>query len=313
MMVTSGLLLFFMNWKTVIRAFGTITAFLSRKTAADDPMDRIEVPGSWFIGGFIVLGALAVLLGHSLFHIKWWMGVIAVLATFFLVVVAARATGETDITPVGPLSKITQLTFGALSPGNITTNLMTANISAGATSHAGDLLTDLKSGYLLGANPRQQFLAQFSGLFFGVLSVVPAWYLLAPDVAALEKYPLPATSVWVAVAKVLSHGIDTLPGTAQLAILLGAALGVALPLLEALAPRLRPFLPSAMGLGLGWVVFFNNALAFAIGATIVMIWSSVHKRSEETYCVPIASGLIAGESILKALLAMLATAIGLAA
>ena len=36
---------------------------------------------------------------------------------------------------------------------------MTANITAGATSHAGDLLTDLKSGYLLGANPRQQFIA----------------------------------------------------------------------------------------------------------------------------------------------------------
>ena len=61
------------------------------------------------------------------------------------------------------LSKITQLTFGAISPGNIPTNLMTANISAGATSHAGDLLLDLKSGYILGANPRQQFLAQFPG------------------------------------------------------------------------------------------------------------------------------------------------------
>src|SRR5207244_6460537 len=97
--------------------------------------------------------------GHALFHIAWWMGVIAVLATFLLVVVAARATGETDITPVGPLSKITQLTFGAIQPGSITTNLMTANISAGATSHAGDLLVDLKSGYLLGAKPRQPFFA----------------------------------------------------------------------------------------------------------------------------------------------------------
>ena len=51
MMVTSGLLLFFMNWQTVVRAFGTIAAFLKRR-AGLDPMDRIEVPGSWFLGGF---------------------------------------------------------------------------------------------------------------------------------------------------------------------------------------------------------------------------------------------------------------------
>ncbi|HEY6866667.1 MAG TPA: OPT family oligopeptide transporter, partial [Candidatus Eisenbacteria bacterium] len=185
MMVTSGLLLFFMNWKTVLRAFSTITAFLKRGMGGEDPMNRIEVPGSWFIGGFLVLGAAAVFLGHSLFHIKWWMGIVAVLATFFLVVVAARAAGETDITPVGPLSKITQLTFGAISPGNITTNLMTANITAGATSHAADLLQDLKSGYLLGANPRQQFLAQFFGVLAGGLVVVPVYFILIPDVSML--------------------------------------------------------------------------------------------------------------------------------
>src|SRR5207237_6959550 len=119
------------------------------------------------------------------FHIHWWMGVLAVLLTFFLVMVAARATGETDITPTGPLSKITQLTFGAIAPGNITTNLTTAQITAGATSHAGDLLTDLKSGYLLGANPRQQFLAQFFGVLAGSLMVVPVFFILIPNLSML--------------------------------------------------------------------------------------------------------------------------------
>src|SRR5260221_10168213 len=132
-------------------------------------MDRIGVPGSWFLVGFGVLGTAALVLGHALFHIQWWMGVIAVIATFFLVVVAARATGETDITPIGPLSKITQLTFGAISPGNITTNLMTANISAGATAQAGDLLTDPKSGSPLRAPPRPQFPAPPFRVFVAAL------------------------------------------------------------------------------------------------------------------------------------------------
>src|SRR5439155_25488712 len=52
MMVTSGLLLFFMNWRSVVRAFSTIGALFQRNDQKrSDPMDRIEVPGSWFIGG----------------------------------------------------------------------------------------------------------------------------------------------------------------------------------------------------------------------------------------------------------------------
>jgi uncharacterized oligopeptide transporter (OPT) family protein len=76
------------------------------------------------------------------------------------------------------MGKVTQLTFGALSPGNVNVNLMSANITAGAATSSADLLTDLKSGYLLGANPRQQFLAQFSGIFVGTVVSVLAFALL---------------------------------------------------------------------------------------------------------------------------------------
>ena len=75
---------------------------------------------------------------------------------YVLAIVACRATGETDTTPVGAMGKITQLTYGILAPANVVTNLMTASITAGAASSSADLLTDLKSGYLLGGNPRKQ-------------------------------------------------------------------------------------------------------------------------------------------------------------
>ena len=70
------------------------------------------------------------------------------------------------------MGKVTQLIFGGLSPGNMNVNLMSANITAGAASSSADLLTDLKSGYLLGANPRKQFLAQFAGIFVGTVVTV---------------------------------------------------------------------------------------------------------------------------------------------
>jgi OPT family oligopeptide transporter len=245
MMVTSGLLLFFLQWKTVVRAFSTLTTFFTRKHSADDPMERIEVPGSWFLGGMLVLGAAAVYLGHAIFNITWWMGAIAVLLTFFLVMVAGRATGETDITPTGPLSKITQLSFGAIKPGDISTNLMTANITAGACSHAGDLLTDLKSGYLLGAKPRQQFLAQFFGVLAGGLVVVPVFFLLVPNASVLgtEQWPAPAAQTWRGVAELLSKGVGSLHPTARIGLLIGSLVGIALPLLEMAFPKQRKFIP----------------------------------------------------------------------
>ena len=49
---------------------------------------------------------------------------------------------------------------------------------------------------------------------------------------------------------------DMLPVTAVWAIVIGAILGVLLPLTAKLAPRARPYLPSAMGLGLAWVMPF---------------------------------------------------------
>jgi uncharacterized oligopeptide transporter (OPT) family protein len=308
MMVTSGLLLFFMQWKTVVRAFSTITAIFKRRTgAADDPMERIEVPGSWFIAGMAVLGAAAVWLGNAVFGITWWMGAIAVLLTFLLVVVAARATGETDITPTGPLSKITQLAFGAIKPGDITTNLMTANITAGACSHAGDLLTDLKSGYLLGARPRQQFIAQFFGVLAGGLVVVPVFFLLIPEPGLLggEKWPAPAAQVWRGVAELLSKGLGSLHPTARWGLLIGSLVGILLPLLEKWFPRQKKFIPAPTGLGIAFTINGFNAISMFIGACLALWLSKAKPRVHEEYTVPVSSGIIAGESLMGVIIALL--------
>ena len=311
MMVTSGLLLFFMQWKTVVRAFSTLAAFLRKRDSADDPMERIEVPGTWFLGGMVGLGAAAVVLGHAIFHISWWMGALAVLLTFLLVVVAGRSVGETDITPTGPLSKITQLTFGAIQPGNVTTNLMTANITAGACSHAGDLLTDLKSGYLLGARPRQQFIAQFFGVLAGAVVVVPVFFLLVPDASVLgtEKWPAPAAQVWRGVAELLSKGVGSLHPTARVGLLIGSLIGILLPLLELWFPKHKKYIPAPTGLGIAFAINGFNAVMMFLGAAAALWLSKARPRIHEEYTVPVSSGIIAGESMMGVLIALL-TVIG---
>jgi uncharacterized oligopeptide transporter (OPT) family protein len=298
------------NWRTILRAFSIFKK--GERTAQDDALAAIEVPNSWLVIGMIPITLGMVAVQYFAFHISVWLGLVSVAFSFLAALVCCRATGETDTTPVGAMGKVTQLLYSVLpgAQGVITTNLMAAGTTAAAGGAAADLLTDLKSGYLLGANPRKQFLAQFSGIFFGVLAVVPAWYLMVPDKKALEAFNPPATNMWKAVADLLTQGPHMLPQTALWAIVSGAFVGIALPLIEKLWPRAQTFLPSAMGLGLAWVVPFQNALSFLIGALIVVGWQRWNRKNADSYVIPIASGLVAGESLVAAFLAIACTLVG---
>jgi len=320
-MVFASLAALALQWRTVARSFRLLRRgrSASAATAADRRQAAVEVPLAWLVAGLIpiTIGLLAI--QYLAFHISIWLGLIAVGMAFVLSLVACRATGETDTTPIGAMGKVMQLLFAVLSPPtassvgvSIEHNLMAAATGANAAASSADLLTDLKSGYLLGANPRKQFIAQVIGVFFGVVAVVPAWYLMVPNKEVLEAYNPPATNMWRAVAEVLAGGgFSQLPASAKMAIVAGAIAGILLPLLGALWPKAAPYLPSAMGLGLSWVLTFSNCQAFAVGAVIAWLWGRVHARTASAYTVPLASGLIAGESLIKAVIAMTATAVGL--
>lgn len=304
MMVTSGLTAFALQWRTIVRAFTGIKN--ARKAgSAVSQLEAIEVPGRWFLIGVIPLALAMALMQFVAFSIAPPLGVLSVILSFFLALVACRSTGETDVTPIGAMGKITQLVFAVIAPANAVTNLMTASVTANIAASSADLLTDLKSGYLLGANPRKQFIAQFIGVFFGTAAVVPAWYLMIPDRATLESYHPPSTEMYRAVAEALSHGISYVPVTARWGILIGGLLGIFLAFCDHFAPpKARRFVPSAMGLGLSWVMTFSNSFAFLLGAVLATVWALVHKKSADSFVVPIASGAIAGESLACAVIAI---------
>ncbi len=309
LMVTSGLTAFAMQWRTVVRALSGVTRIFSPGANREaDPMEAIEVPSSWFAIGTLLSGAGCVGVLYFFFDTSVWLGSLAVALTFFLGIVACRATGESDITPIGAMGKVTQLSFGALAPANVAANLMTAAVTAGAAGSAADLLTDLKSGYVLGANPRKQFIAQFLGIFAGTLVVVPAFYLLVPDASVLgtDQWPAPAAQTWKAVADLLANGVGALHYTAQWGIVFGGLLGILLPLLERFMPEnRRKLLPSATGLGLAMVIPFFNSLGMFIGALLALLLERYKAGVAKKYIVPVASGIIAGESIMGIIIALL--------
>jgi uncharacterized oligopeptide transporter (OPT) family protein len=213
-MVAAGLLSFALSWRTALSAFRDLDKCFLPLSGCERARPHRGHRGA----NELVcrrpdrVACCACLAGQASFGMPVWQSAIAVALSFLLALVACRVTGETDTTPISAMGKVTQLTFGALSPGNVNVNLMSANITAGAASSAADLLTDLKSGYLLGAHPRQQFLAQFSGIFVGTVVSVLTFAVLVPNAQVLgtDQFPAPAAQTWSAVAIALGQGLSSL-------------------------------------------------------------------------------------------------------
>ena len=300
-MVTSSLLSFGLQWRTALRAFTDLRAmFGGGRGTANDLVGAIETPASWFISGQVIGFLGLAWLGHRTFGMPYWQTAVAVALSFALALVACRVTGETDTTPVGAMGKITQLTFGALSPGHMNINLMSANITAAAAGSSADLLTDLKSGYLLGAHPRKQFIAQFAGIFVGTLVSVLCFRLLVPDASALgtDQFPAPAAQTWRAVAVALSEGLGALGPVKIWSIAIGGLVGILLTLLPKIFPARRHLIPSPAGVGLAWTFHWHYGLLFFIGGVLGWWVQKRHPKLSEELTFPVASGWIAGESLM---------------
>jgi OPT family oligopeptide transporter len=302
MLVTSGLTSFLFDWKSVLRSFAGLAAIFTKKKADDDAdvLADIEAPPAWFPLGVMVLGPIIVVLMSVLFQIPWWAGVVAVPLAVLMGFVAARVTGETDVTPTKALGPVTQLVYGVITPGNLPGNIMSANVTGGIGLHAADLLTTLKTGWLLGANPRHQLCAQLFGVVAGAVVIVPAFWLLIPDPAVLggEEWPAPSCVVWAGVSKAFSNGLSALSTEAQIAAVVAGLLGVALALFEKLAPKgLVKFVPSASGLGIAMVIPGSNAIAMFVGSVVADQLKRRFPVIHERYTVSVSSGLIAGESL----------------
>jgi putative OPT family oligopeptide transporter len=299
-MVASGLLAFALQGRAIARAFRGLGGLLGRPRAEPTALDAIETPMSWFVAGQLVsLVALAWLAKVS-FNLPIWESIVAVALSFFLSLVACRVTGETDTTPTGAMGKVTQLIFGALNPGNLNINLMSANITSSAAISSADLLSDLKSGYLLGAHPRRQFLAQFAGIFMGTVATTLAFRVLVPTASVLgsDQFPAPAAQTWRVVALALSKGFDALEPVKLWSIAVGGTVGVLLTLLPRWFPRRAQWIPSASGMGLAWTFHWFYGFLFFVGGLAGWLMERRNPKQAEIYNYPVAAGVIAGGSLM---------------
>lgn len=297
MMVVASLTSFAFSFPAMFRALKGLGA--GGPSVERDPTEASR-PVLW--GALAAVLVVSTVLQVGLFDIKPWLAAVGVVFSLLLAVVAGRVSGETGVTPVGAMGKVTQLGFGVLDPSNAASNLMAANVTGGAASQCADLLHDLKSGMMLGSFPKHQYVAQAAGVAGGAVVGSAAYMVLIPDPKnqlLTDEWAAPAVATWKAVAEVFQQGISAMPQMAMEAMAIAAAVGVLLTFAEKLGPKaITRYLPSPVSLGLAFTIQAYVVLAFLLGALIMEGFRKISPEKTEKYGIVLCAGVIAGESLI---------------
>ncbi|MCH9651012.1 MAG: OPT/YSL family transporter [Deltaproteobacteria bacterium] len=243
-------------------------------------------------GAFVVMLVLGMLSTPELSLARGaLMAVLATLWIWMSGVILSECIGRTNWSPLSGMTLIgiTILIFVASGIGERATVISAVMVGAAmcvAMSQATDLMLDLKTGYLVGAVPRKQQIAQFLGTWLGPIVVITLIFVLH------EAYGL---------------GSDRLPAPQgqALASVIQSILGGDVPIDKYIAGAGLGALLSASGIGglgvlvgLGFYLPFNIVLTYSIGTLLrVVCDKKMGLRFSEDVGVPVAAGLIVGEAL----------------
>ena len=195
--------------------------------------------------------------------------------------------------------------------------LIVTGVVFGIATISNDNLQDLKTGQLVGATPWKQQVALLFGVLFGAAIIPPVLDLLnaaygfagAPG-AGPDALPAPQAALISTLAQgVLGGALDwTMIGY-------GAALGVALVVLDIVLGRGGKLRLPPLGIGIGIYLPMSTTLMVVVGAVVGHLYERRAPRARDPEAfkrmgVLAATGLIVGESLFGVLLAAIVVGSG---
>ncbi|KAF8348533.1 oligopeptide transporter [Amanita rubescens] len=319
-MLSLGPLLFSMkNWNPVAWFRN------DQDNTEDEDYTPVEdrIPLLWWTVGVLLSTIMCCAILAKFFSMNVGEALLSLLLGFFFSFVGVQSSGHTDINPVTAVAKASQLVFGGIGKAAHLPqasarmlNLSGGVIAAGSAAQASDMTGDLKTGYLLRAKPKYQFIAQLCGAFVAIFMVVGLFILFTkaspciinPSASGVCSYGAPSVASWAAVAvAVTSPKLPIPPTSGYTAIGLGIASVLTLFMKVALLDSKTNALQNAIGLGFVVPQVFYS-IAMAIGSAVCYIWSRKDVASYDMYMFAVAAGLVAGEGIGGVFQALLAVA-----
>ena len=251
-----------------------------------------------YVGVGAGLIALIVICHNSVSdpQMTWWraatMAVLGTVWVWVAGVIVSECLGRTNWSPLSGMTLIAVTILlviaqsGMAAPSAVLSSVIIGAAICVAIAQAGDMMLDLKSGYLVGAMPRRQQVAQFIGSWLGPLVVIGLIIVLH------EQYTLGSESLPAPQGTALASMVEGIverdvPAYRYVA---GGGLGAVLSF-------------SGLGgigvlIGLGFYMPFDIVLTYTIGNLLRILSDRfAGKRFSEQVGVPIAAGLIVGEAL----------------
>ena len=235
---------------------------------------------------------------------------VVVILAFVTTIMSAQSVGQTGIDPMEIFGLIVLLIVAALGETDQVRLFFVAGVVAVACGLAGDVMSDFKTGRILGTDPRAMWVGQAVGALLGTAVSV------AVMCALLNAYGAdafgPGKTFVSAQASVVATMVSGIPSIGAFG--LGLAAGIALYCLG---------IPSMM-LGLGVYLPFYMTLSASLGALVKVVYdraaakrrehdadAGAAETSHEETGIIVASGVLGGESIVGVLIALMSVATGL--
>ncbi len=212
--------------------------------------------------------------------------------------------------PVSGIGKLSQLIFAFIvpknHPGSVLLNIVAGGIAEAGAQQAGDLMQDLKTGHLLNASPRAQFIAQLIGAVWSIF-LSSFVYIIYNKVYTLpnETIRIPTAAVWIDCARLVTG--NNLPERALECSLIFGTIFAFLSLIkncykdnDVVSPWLV-YIPSGVAVGVGIYKSPSFTIARFLGGLISHFWLTRYKGDldAKTKLIVFSSGLVLGEGILS--------------
>ncbi|KIM46755.1 hypothetical protein M413DRAFT_261954 [Hebeloma cylindrosporum] len=296
--------------------------------ADDEDQTPLEdrIPTSWWTTGLFLSTVMSCAILATMFHMNVGEAILALLLGFIFSFIGVQSSGYTDVNPVSTVAKASQLIFGGISKGAgltgkpaQTLNLAAGVIAGGSAAQASDMTGDLKTGYLLRAKPRNQFIAQLCGSVVSVFLTSGLFILFAkasPCIIDVDQtgsctYGAPSVAAWAAVPVAVTSPKLPIPASSgYTAIALGIVSVATLLVRNYLIPKKYwGYVPNWNAIGLAFVVpQVYYSIAMAVGSSVNYFWMLRNPAGYDMYMFAISAGLLAGEGlggVFQALLAVI--------
>jgi uncharacterized oligopeptide transporter (OPT) family protein len=226
---------------------------------------------------------------------------------WFAGIIIAQCTGMTDWSPISGMALLTVvLVMLLVGKSEVTGAVLIGAALCVATTCAADMMQDLKTGHLVGAQPRRQQIVELFSTGLGpVITMATILLIAAVNTENVGKPIGPDTPTVAPQAQALEAVIVSVQG-GDIPYMLygfGAVLGMLL--------GLGSFAGLGVLVGLSMYLPIIYVLTYGVGCLINMGVSIVKGKTwAEEWGVPFCAGLIVGEAVLSLIIYSLVLALG---